>query len=212
MVFLNAKIDGEHSEAPPPVLAAFKTKKMGNVIPKAVVAAPDMSRAWYLLNHDELGESKSYREAKRAVRDIQSGEAQPPEPEAGEMLEWGVKGKNGFYTGSYQGVTDKDEVLLKNPKGDTFPIALEKLGTGSVNYARSLSGKDAPAPAETETAAPVAPALESWESADGKKIEAKFLSLKDDKVSLENADGKVFSFPLVRLSEASQARARELAK
>jgi hypothetical protein len=54
-------------------------------------------------------------------------------------------------------------------------------------------------------------ALETWTSADGKAITAKFRGLSEGKVSLELATGATVPVPLDRLAEASRKRAQELA-
>lgn len=214
-MFVHSKVEGEISELSPPVLSALHAKKMGNTIPKAVIASPDLTQAWGLLNHDELGDSKSYREAKRAVKDIMSGKAEAPASEDPEMMHWGIKGKSSFYKGVFKGVTDKDEVTLKTDMGSTINLPLDQLGGGAASYARNLAGKSKPA--EESGTPPVTPevpvlAIEDWESADGKVIEAKFEAIEGDRIALVDAAGKRFVFPLTRLSEESQTRARELAK
>ena len=52
-----------------------------------------------------------------------------------------------------------------------------------------------------------APARE-WTSSDGKKLEADFVSLTGDQLTLKRKNGQTFSLPLDRLSEADQSFAK----
>ena len=79
----------------------------------------------------------------------------------------------------------------------------------TVRYLRYITGTGAAAkPAEP---AKPAPAVEKWTNAQGKTIEAAFLSLKDGKVKLRTAAGKEHLLALNTLSAESQKRAKELA-
>lgn len=74
----------------------------------------------------------------------------------------------------------------------------------------SLTGGTAPAPAVAMTPAPAA-GPQSWTSNDGKVVQAAFVSLQGDLITLKTADGKTFTFPLSRLSAESQAQAKAAA-
>ncbi|WP_442509752.1 SHD1 domain-containing protein [Novipirellula sp. SH528] len=52
-------------------------------------------------------------------------------------------------------------------------------------------------------------ASRTWTSSDGKKIEATLKDVNGDKITLVRADGKAFTIPLARLSDADQAYAKQ---
>lgn len=54
-------------------------------------------------------------------------------------------------------------------------------------------------------------ASRTWTSSDGKKIEATLKDVNGDKITLVRADGKAFTIPLSRLSDADQAYAKQAA-
>ena len=56
-----------------------------------------------------------------------------------------------------------------------------------------------------------APAMRSWTSTDGRKIDAVFVALESDGVKIRMANGSTFTIPLVRLAAADQAFAKGLA-
>jgi hypothetical protein len=51
-----------------------------------------------------------------------------------------------------------------------------------------------------------------WKNTEGREIEARFLRLDADKVTLVMRDGKSYPYPLAKLSVESQAQARKLAQ
>lgn len=71
-------------------------------------------------------------------------------------------------------------------------------------------GGSAPAPTAAPATMPAA-AVQNWTSSDGKVIQATFISLAGDNITLKRADGQEFTFPLSRLSAESQAQARTAA-
>jgi len=56
-----------------------------------------------------------------------------------------------------------------------------------------------------------APAMRSWTSTDGRKIDAVFVALEGEGVKIRMANGSTFTIPLARLSAADQAFAKGLA-
>jgi len=50
----------------------------------------------------------------------------------------------------------------------------------------------------------------SWTNTEGKSIEAKFVRMAGDAVTLMMKDGKSYNYPLAKLDEASQAQAKKL--
>ena len=52
--------------------------------------------------------------------------------------------------------------------------------------------------------------LRGWKNAEGKTIEAALLSVKDGKAKLRMRDGRVYNYPLEKLSKESQKEIEEL--
>lgn len=66
--------------------------------------------------------------------------------------------------------------------------------------------------ANLTSSAPPVPAPVAWTSNDGKTIQASFVALAGDQITLRmSADGKDYTFPLSRLSPESQAQAKTAA-
>jgi hypothetical protein len=59
---------------------------------------------------------------------------------------------------------------------------------------------------------PVAGEMRSWTSSDGKVVEAEFVGLAEGQVKIKMADGREFTLPMERFSEADQAYARKAAE
>jgi len=82
----------------------------------------------------------------------------------------------------------------------------------------TAAGDTAPAAGEpsdsseaTAPAAMAAPRLLDWSNREGASLQAFFVSLSGDTVTLRRDDGSEFAYPLANLSDQSQAQARELA-
>lgn len=54
--------------------------------------------------------------------------------------------------------------------------------------------------------------MRAWTSSDGRVVEAEFLELAEGQVKIKTADGREFTLPLDRFSEADQAYARKAAE
>ncbi|MDA7528113.1 SHD1 domain-containing protein, partial [bacterium] len=60
---------------------------------------------------------------------------------------------------------------------------------------------------------PVAPQMRTWSDTTGQfKIEATFIELKGDSITLKRKDGKVISLPIAKLSEPDQKHIKEMAQ
>lgn len=74
------------------------------------------------------------------------------------------------------------------------------------------AGTNTPAPnaamAPAASEAPAGPVMQSWTNTDGRTIQAAMLRLEGDNVVLQMADGKIYNYPLSKLSPESQAQAR----
>ncbi|SKB03850.1 Planctomycete cytochrome C [Prosthecobacter debontii] len=104
-----------------------------------------------------------------------------------------------------------DDSDVMPPKGKNRLTEAELLTFENwIKEGASLTGGAAPAPAVATTPAPAA-GPQSWTSSDGKVVQANFVSLQGDLITLKTADGKTFTFPLSRLSAESQAQAKAAA-
>lgn len=78
-------------------------------------------------------------------------------------------------------------------------------------------GKGSPATIPATPAAPVTPAapadggapMQTWTSADGRSIQAKFVRMEGESVVIQRNDGQKFTLPLNKLSPASQELAKK---
>ncbi|MCW0221122.1 MAG: protein kinase [Prosthecobacter sp.] len=100
--------------------------------------------------------------------------------------------------------SNDDDVMPPKGKNRLTPAELTLLETWIKEGANLTGGSAAPATAMTPT--PAAPT--SWTSNDGKVIEATFVSLVGEQITLKMANGQEFAFPLSRLSAESQAQAK----
>ena len=56
-----------------------------------------------------------------------------------------------------------------------------------------------------------APPMQKWSNAEGQNIDAALIKLEGETAVLRLADGKIYRYPLAKLSPASQEQARKLA-
>lgn len=103
--------------------------------------------------------------------------------------------------------SNDDDVMPPKGKNRLTPEELTLLETWIKEGANLTGGSAAPATAMTPT--PATPT--SWTSNDGKVIEATFVSLVGEQITLKMANGQEFAFPLSRLSAESQAQAKAAA-
>ena len=102
---------------------------------------------------------------------------------------------------------DNDEEVMP-PKGKNrlTPAEVTLLETWIKEGASLAAGTAAPM-----AAAPAASAPTSWTSSDGKTIEATFVRLAGDQITLRLPNGTDYTFPLTRLSPESQTQAKTAA-
>jgi serine/threonine protein kinase len=109
---------------------------------------------------------------------------------------------------------DNDEEVMP-PKGKNrlTPEELTLLETWIKEGAILTAGSPAPAAsvAMAPASAPAASAPTSWTSNDGKTIEASFIALAGDQITLRLTNGTEYTFPLSRLSPESQTQAKTAA-
>ncbi|MEM7517182.1 MAG: hypothetical protein AAF368_09700, partial [Planctomycetota bacterium] len=128
---------------------------------------------------------------------------------------WSLKGKGSYYPGEYYAFNEeKNVVVLRNAEGkDERRVAVSKLAAGAVTYLDAIRVQAADEAADKHVAEVMSNlTYEDWESSNGVVIRAKFISFDGDQVSIEKeGTAQTFDLPLGRLSESSQARAREIA-
>lgn len=178
---------------------------MGNIIPKAVIVSADQGVLYAKLSYPQLKESKEYSAASKAVKAGLSGEF--PMADSTLVPAWSLKNSKSSYTGSFVELKDGKTLVLKMHKsGKNSTIPLSKLSKGSVAYAEMLEERRTGV--AEEKAKPAELEVETWgSSAAGKTIEATFVSLLGDKLTLKKKDGKKVSFSISLLSPESQERA-----
>ena len=180
-------------------LQAFGTPDMtkgspsGFWVPKAVATTPDTGGILATLTPTQAEE----RDLGKFRGDISAWQAGKRVPDYGDGVEIDWPMENGAkWQAAF--VSLKGDILTVRANGNDIPTSVEKFKAQSVNYARFLRQR--------------ARKPETWTSQEGKTIEATFVELRGDQINLKLADGKLSTIPLVRLSEASQKRARELAE
>ncbi len=208
VIYRSDKNDPNLSTFSPLVVAELVDPKLGRVIPQAVVTSADMDVTWSTLTYDVLKQERGYREVNRKLKAIRKGEV-TVERNPDQILRWQLKGRNSGYTGSFVGIDSKGRLEFKDKSGKVYRKPMNVFAESAANFARFLAGQEA---ASGGAVSDVVYGIEPWTSSDGKVIQAKFVSLGDDKVTLETDKGKSYTLPLSRLSEDSRERARELAE
>ncbi|MEM1008365.1 MAG: SHD1 domain-containing protein [Myxococcota bacterium] len=203
VVYINTK-DGKSLENLSPVVTgALYAKSMGNIIPKAVVTSPDQKTYMASIAYKSMKDSKSFRDANKQVKSVLDGAV--VEVPKDLVYAWTIRGKRSFVVGEFMELKDDKTVLLKTPNGRTRKMSLDQLTPGCGAYARVMAGGG------DEEVSSGKRELEPWTNTKGKQIHARFISLKDGKIRLEQMNGKVVTFSISLLSEESQKRAKELA-
>lgn len=203
-------IDSENVESlenlSPVVVGALNTASMGRTIPKAVVTSPDQNSFYASITYKQMKEPKNFRKANKQIKAALGGEQ--VEIPKDLVHNWVQSGSRTRYLGSFVEMKDDKNLVLKLTNGKNYSIPLAKLSAGSKAYARMLAGGGAGEGASKEEKTQTEP----WTNTKGKVIQARFISLKDGKITLAMKNGKSVTFDLALLSEESQKRAKELAK
>lgn len=215
VVISTAAQNTDFRELSPPFYTAFVDTGALS-LPVVMLAAPSEDFVWKTISPPRKITAKDLRKLFRdGVAEVKPTVAAwfaaktPPAPVApgDKPLSWMLANGSG-----YQGVFIKvegDKLYIRNAAGEvTSGKPLSDFKPATVRYAKMLAGL-AVAPAATAASGP--PAVEKWTNQEGREIEATFVSLKDGKVTLLLSTGKDSTVPLDSLSEASQARVKELA-
>jgi len=201
-----------YRDVSPAVRGAFRSEGMGNTIPKVVVSSPDQLDIWGKLDYREMFDDDNFDDLEDAVRAILEGEGKPIET---GVYWWSLQSKDGYYSGRFVDFDEEsDKVVLQKPdEARRYRVAMSRLAPGSIAYGKALARREAERVAQEHIEeARAAITHEEWQSADGRTIRAKFLSLEGGELTIEMKDsGREYSLPLERLSEASRERAREIA-
>ena len=143
---------------------------------------------------------------KKSMRKKLDGWKSSGQPPADELI-W-VKADGKHYRGRFVEVK-AGRLRVQSEKFGKGSVSLDQLSPASLAFAKRLSSMGTtakPAPEQTK------PEIEAWTSTDGKVVKARFVRLEDDKLTVETAAGKSYTFPLDRLDQKSQAKAKELAR
>ena len=205
VVYINTEKPQAKEHLSPIVMAALNTESMGSLIPRAVITSPDQRTYMASIDYKSMKNKKTFKNANKKVKEALAGKTTEMPKDA--IISWTLTGKNNYYKGDFVKIENDKNLVLKTPEGNEISVPLEKFTQGAQAYARLLAGGDE----EKTTGSKKTHELESWTSTSGKQIHARFLSVKNGKVSLEMTDGKVVTFSLTKLSKDSQKRAKELA-
>ena len=209
VVFLVSKKDGE-TAMPPPVVTALRKPTMGTFDPRLVLMSADLTETFAALGNKELvgnDARDTYRDLKETMRTKLAAWKPSGKPPADEFI-W-IRTDGRHYRGRFVEVKDA-KLHVESTKFGKGSLRLEELSPASRAYAEQLASVGTPQ-AQNSGKGESEPKFENWTSSDGKVVKARFISLQDGKLTVETATGKSYTFPLDRLGEKSQARAKALA-
>ncbi|MGB0992833.1 MAG: SHD1 domain-containing protein [Akkermansiaceae bacterium] len=190
-------------------------------LPIAVVTDPTQTVSYGVFDMKSLGKRETYKEIGNRIKAVKAGQKNP-HPEQ-PWLQFITKDKP--INGNFEKMIDNEKfsfqprTLNQNNKNPRKPkeVELKTLSKGARDYVKAMAAKSGAgagagvADAKDDEDKPERK-MESWQSATSSKtIQAQFVSLKDGQITLKQANGKVVTFDLSRLSDKSQQRAKELA-
>lgn len=206
VVFIDQIDPAKWHQVSPVVPTALYDPKLGNIIPRAVITSPEMLQVIAVLSEDDMEKNSNYSEAKKSVSNFLNGVA-TPRVEKNLSYRWPTT-SNGFYVGTFEGIKEEKSLVL-GMNGATGGVSVEipftHLSKPSADFAKLLAGSN---PSPTESKVESHTAQEAWTSSNGKTLQAKFVSLENNMITLEMADGKSHTLPMDRLDPASQEKAR----
>eukprot|EP00112_Aurelia_sp_Birch-Aquarium-sp1_P004302 Seg14856.1 transcript_id=Seg14856.1/GoldUCD/mRNA.D3Y31 product="hypothetical protein" protein_id=Seg14856.1/GoldUCD/D3Y31 len=184
---------------------------MGNIIPKAVVMSPDQRHHYGSISYKAMKEksnlSKLSKTAKDAVKEQKTTDVKE------KMMSWPTAEMNGrAFTGKFIALKD-GKLMLMLSKGAEHHLTKDKVSPAAWAFAEKLQaekdGVKSPAPsAEGNREFP----MEMWKNTKGHRVEAAFVSLIGDKITLKLKKGSLSTFSVSLLSEAGIARAKKYAE
>ncbi len=205
VVFLESKKIKE-VDMPPPVVTGLRGPTMGTFDPRIVLLSADLVETLETVGSEKLvGDPArdTYKALKKSVRAKLEKWKAGGRP-AAELI-W-VRTDGRHYRGRFVEVK-AGRLHVESEKFGKGSLLLDELSPGSQAYAKQLAGSEE----KPEKPATVERKIETWTSSDGKVVKARFVSLEEERLTVENAAGKSYTFPLKRLDQESQAKAKELA-
>lgn len=206
VVFLDSKKDAE-VVMPPPVVTSLRSPTIGVFDPRVVLLTADLVEVLEEIGSEKLvGDAArdTYRELRKALRGKLDAWRPGGLPPADELI-W-VRADGRHYNGRFVAVK-AGRLHVQSEKFGEGSLPLGELSPCSQIFAKRLAAMvEKPKPGGEEHE------VETWTSSEGGDLQASFVSLIDGKLTVETATGKAHTFPLKRLSQESQARAKDLAK
>ena len=204
VVFLESKTVKE-IEMPPPVVTGLRGPTMGTFDPRIVLLSADLVETLGTAGSEKLvgnAARDTYRDLKKSIR-AKLAKWKTGGTPSDEMI-W-VRKDGRHYRGRFIEVKD-GRLHVQSEKFGKGSLPLDELSPASLSYAKQLAGTKS----EAEEPSPGASKIETWTSRDGKVVQARFVALKDELLTVETAAGKAYTFPLDRLDQKSQAKAKQL--
>lgn len=200
----------------PLVARGFLNDKVGKTYPFAVIASPDQTVRYAELSYKVLSAKSSVPKIiTTAVKKMETIQSAMPS----KATEITFHGKGGTYNTLYViDIQNETEFMFsKKPdstKGKKYSITEKSEGVKRY-FKRLMEIKNEAADIKrAELIKELMPKfnVEPWTNTEGKAIKATFVSLIDEDITLTIVRRKSPStFPLTKLNEASQERAKELA-
>jgi len=208
--------DNRYNGISPLVARGFLNDKVGKTYPFAVIASPDQTIRFAELSFKDLSAKANAADAvAAAVEKMESSQSAMPD----SATQIAIFLKGGRYSTLYitEVISDTEFKFSMKPNstgGKVYNIADKSEGVK--NYMKRLMELKSEAlnAKREEMAKELMPKfeLEPWTNTEGKAIKATFVSLTGEDITLAMPRKKNPStFPLTKLNEASQTRAKELA-
>ena len=213
LVYVNSKASTRYESLSPLVAGALNCPKVGRTIPIAVISSPDQKEIYTKLSYSQLKKSKMYSLTSKIVKKALKGEVPPADATVVPM--WHLKKSRRYCSGTFVQLDEGESLTIASKKsGGSQKIPLSHLSEGAQAYAKLMelqrTGASADGGSEEKNTSHT---VETWESSkDGKKMKATFISLSDGQITLKKDNGKSITFPLTKLSDKSQQRAKELSE
>lgn len=209
IVYVNTKNKLSRQFLSPIITGCLNSAITGKIIPKAVISSFDQGTVYAKMSYKQLQSSKEYSSTAKVVKLALKGKEPPVDKKV--IPNWQVNNDNRFYIGTFVELKNDTKLIIKKTEGNNTSIPMSKLSPGSQMYARMKEQQRSGAQPAGEKEDSETFSVETWQSSkDGKSIQATFVALKGDKITLKKKSGKSVIFPLSLLSEQSQKRAREL--
>ena len=196
----------------PLVASQYYTNDSNSKIPHVVVVSADGNELIGSVSGMKAREASGYTKLKEAADAYLEDGTIMEQP---KVLKWYHTDKGVSYQWPIYGVTE-DGIVVKEgnrPKTRSFSQMLPGGVKFAKRYAKAMEEKKFGEALASLRENFTYPESETWVSSTGKKIEAQFVSLNEEKLDLEvNKIGyakKKYSFSLEKLDEASQAKAKE---